>query len=97
MMLLAVLVTKAVLELSLMFMLGRLVLGWLAGPGRVGNVVWQLLDVAARPAMWLTRRALTLPDRHVPSATLVWLLVSWLAAVGLKITWCLRAGVNVCT
>lgn len=99
MMLFPVIVAKALVELSLMFILGRLALGCLAGSARTNNVVWQLLDVAARPALWLTRCAMpqALPDRHIPWAAVVWLLVAWLAAVGLKIGWCLRSVVNVCT
>jgi hypothetical protein len=74
------------------------VLGWLAGPSRGGNVVWQLLDVVARPALWLTRRVMPLRvlDRHIPWVASLWLLVAWLVAVRLKIGWCLQSGVNVC-
>lgn len=99
MMLLPVIVTKALIELSLMFMVGRIALGWLAGPGCSHNVVWQVLDVAAGPALWLTRRAMPhwLPERHIPGVTVVWLLVAWLAILGLKVAWCFRSGINVCT
>ena len=50
-MLLTVVILKSLIELSLMFIVGRFVLGLLAGAKRQTNVFWQLLDVAAKPAL----------------------------------------------
>ncbi|MEY3061111.1 MAG: hypothetical protein RI994_363 [Pseudomonadota bacterium] len=55
-MLLAVVIAKSLIELSLMFIVGRFLLGLLAGPNRDNNVFWQLLDVASKPALWITRK-----------------------------------------
>ena len=52
-MLLAVVIAKSLIELSLMFIVARFVLGLLAGAKRDNNVFWQLLDVASKPALWL--------------------------------------------
>src|SRR3990167_10817510 len=56
-MLLTVVILKSLIELSLMFIVGRFLLGLLAGAKRHTNVFWQMLDVAAKPCLWLTRRA----------------------------------------
>ena len=86
----AVLVLKSLLELSLMAIAGRFVLGLMAGANRRGNIFWQLLDIAARPALGLTR--LVSPqfvlDRHIPLAAASWLLVAWVFVVTLKIDLC---------
>jgi tetratricopeptide (TPR) repeat protein len=55
-MLLAVVIAKSLIELSLMFIVGRFLLGLMAGPKRDQNVFWQLLDVASKPALWITRK-----------------------------------------
>ena len=73
-MLLAVVIAKSLIELSLMFIAGRFFLGLLAGPNRDNNVFWQLLDVASKPTLWLTRKIsprpvsythLTLPTKRI--------------------------------
>jgi hypothetical protein len=97
-MLLLVVILKGGVELSLMFIAGRAVLGLLAGAGRQGNVFWQILDIAARPALWLTRRVspkLVL-DRHIPLAATSWLLVAWVLLAALKVERCLALGPAVC-
>lgn len=97
-MLLLVVILKGAVELSLMFIVGRALLGLLAGAGRQRNVFWQILDIAARPALWLTRRLspkLVL-DRHVPLAAASWLLVAWVLLVSLKVERCLALGPAAC-
>ena len=89
---------KTLIELSILFLLGRSVLGFLAGARRHGNVFWQVLDVAARPVLWLTRRIsppLVL-DRHIPLAALSLLLLAWLLVTLFKIRLCLSWGVAAC-
>lgn len=89
-MLLAVLVLKSLLELSLMAIAGRFVLGLMAGAQRRGNLFWQVLDIAARPALGLTRRVSPsfVLDRHIPLAAASWLLVAWVLMLALKIELC---------
>ena len=97
-MLLVVVILKSLIELSLMFIVARFLLGLLAGAKRSTNVFWQLLDVAAKPALWLTRlvspRAIL--DQHIPLAAASWLLVAWVLAVKVKFDLCLQMGVGAC-
>lgn len=97
-MLLIVVITKSLIELSLMFIVARFVLGLLAGAKRNTNVFWQLLDVAAKPALWLTRRVSPrlILDQHIPLATASWLLVAWVLVVKLKIDLCMQLGASAC-
>jgi len=97
-MLLTVVIAKSLIELSLMFIVARFILGLLAGAKRQTNVFWQLLDVAARPALWLTRRISPrlILDQHIPLAAASWLTVAWVLVVKLKIDVCLQLGVAAC-
>ncbi len=97
-MLLAVVIAKSLIELSLMFIVGRFLLGLLAGAKRDQNVFWQLLDVASKPALWITRKISPklILDQHIPLATSSWLLIAWVLMVQLKIDMCLELGVTTC-
>lgn len=81
-----------------MFIVGRFVLGLLAGAKRESNVFWQLLDVAAKPALWVTRKLSPklILDQHIPLATASWLLIAWILVVKAKIDLCLQAGAASC-
>ena len=50
-MFLAIVILKSLIELSLMFVVGRFILGLLAGVKRQTNVFWQLFDVASKPSL----------------------------------------------
>ena len=97
-MLLAVVIAKSLIELSLMFIAGRFLLGLLAGPNRDNNVFWQILDVASKPVLWITRRISPklILDQHIPLATSSWLIMAWVMAVQLKIDMCLEMGIASC-
>lgn len=97
-MLLTVVILKSLIELSLMFIVARFILGLLAGAKRHTNVFWQLLDVAAKPALWITRRVSPklILDQHIPLAAVSWLLVAWVLVVKLKIDLCLQMGALAC-
>jgi hypothetical protein len=97
-MLLAVVIVKSLIELSLMFIIGRFLLGLLAGPNRDNNVFWQLLDVASKPALWITRKCSPrlILDQHIPLATSSWLIIAWVLVVQLKIDMCLEMGIATC-
>lgn len=97
-MLLAVVIAKSLIELSLMFIVARFILGLLAGARRSTNVFWQLLDIAARPALWITRRVSPklILDQHIPLAAASWLLIAWVVVVKIKIDLCFQAGVAAC-
>lgn len=97
-MLLAVVIVKSLIELSFMFIVGRFFLGLLAGSKRDRNVFWQLLDVASKPALWITRKISPklIVDQHIPLATSSWLLISWVLVVQFKIELCLEMGIASC-
>jgi hypothetical protein len=97
-MLLAIVIAKSLIELSLMFIVGRFLLGLLAGPNRDSNVFLQLLDVASKPALWITRRLSPrlILDQHIPLATSSWLIIAWVVVVQMKIEMCLELGISTC-
>lgn len=97
-MLLVVVILKSLIELSLMFIAGRFLLGLLAGAKRQTNIFWQMLDIASKPALWLTR-ALSpklILDQHIPLAAASWLLVAWVLAVKTKVDLCIQATGSLC-
>ena len=95
---LAIVILKSLIELSLMFVVGRFILGLLAGAKRQTNVFWQLLDVASKPSLWLTRRfsPKLILDQHIPLAAVSWLIIAWVLVVMLKIDLCLQVGAAAC-
>ena len=97
-MLLTVVILKSLVELSLMFIVGRFILGLLAGAKRQTNVFWQLLDVAAKPSLWVTRKLSPklILDQHIPLAAASWLVVAWVLVVKLKIDLCMQLGAASC-
>jgi hypothetical protein len=97
-MLLLVVILKSLIELSLMFIIGRFLLGLLAGAKRSTNVFWQLLDVASKPVLWITRRVSPklILDQHIPLAAASWLLIAWVLVVKVKIDLCLQMGTTAC-
>ena len=97
-MFLAIVILKSLIELSLMFVVGRFILGLLAGAKRQTNVFWQLLDVASKPSLWLTRRVSPklILDQHIPLAAVSWLIIAWVLVVMLKIDLCLQVGAEAC-
>jgi hypothetical protein len=97
-MFLAIVILKSLIELSLMFVVGRFILGLLAGAKRQTNVFWQLLDVASKPSLWLTRRVSPklILDQHIPLAAVSWLIIAWVLVVMVKIDLCLQIGAAAC-
>ncbi len=97
-MLLAVVIAKSLIELSLMFIIGRFLLGLLAGSTRDNNVCWRLLEVASNPALWITLKVSPklILDQHIPLATSSWLIIAWVLVVQLKIELCLEMGIATC-
>jgi hypothetical protein len=97
-MILSIVILKSLIELSLMFLVGRFLLGLLVGSKRQSNVFWQLLDVASKPALWLTRRVSPklILDQHIPLAAGSWLIIAWVLVVMAKIDLCLQVGAAAC-
>ena len=97
-MLLAVVILKSLIELSLMFIVGRFILGLLAGAKKSTNIFWQLLDIAAKPALYITRKLSPklILDQHIPLAAASWLVIAWVFVVKQKIELCVQAGASIC-
>jgi uncharacterized protein YggT (Ycf19 family) len=97
-MLLVVIAIKLVAEVALLALLGRAVLGLLAGSSRQANPFFQLLDAMARPFLAVVRRVTprVVIDRHVPLAAGVLLALVWVLATLAKINLCLQLGVQAC-
>ena len=99
---LTLVVVKSLIDFAVMFIVGRAVLGFLVGSKRIQHVFWQILDIAARPALAFTRAVSpkVVLDRHIPLATLAWLLVAWFVVLKMKIETCLwyslAHGLNSC-
>ena len=89
---------KLIAEIALMAMLGRWLLGLLAGAKKDTNFFYQILQVVVRPFISLTR--LLTPnlvlDRHVPLGAFLMLSFVWLGATLFKIQLCLQLGMTQC-
>ena len=81
-----------------MALLGRWVLGLLAGQKRESNLFYQILDMAARPFVWAARRISprVVLDRHVPLVAFCLLAVTWLLVTFWRIQICIEMGVHLC-
>ncbi len=97
-MLTTLVLVKLVVEIALMCLLGRWVLGLIAGARREENLFYQLLDMAVRPfvaaARFITPRAVI--DRHVPLVAFLLLGFTWLAVTIWRIQVCIEIGVHLC-
>lgn len=97
-MLTSLVLVKLVAEIALMCLLGRWVLGLLAGGRREQNLFYQLLDMAVRPfvlvARFITPRAVL--DRHVPLVAFLLLAFTWLAVTVWRIQVCVEIGIHLC-
>jgi hypothetical protein len=89
---------KLVAEIALLALLGRFLLGLLAGAKREGNFFYKILETMTQPFIRGTRlitpRAVL--DRHLPLATFVLMLTVWLVATLVKVETCLRIGIEQC-
>lgn len=97
-MLLLVSAIKLVAEIALLALVGRFILGLLAGARRASNPFYGVLDVLVRPFISLTRRITPrfVLDQHVPLATFFLLLLVWFLATAYKINLCVQIGIQAC-
>ena len=89
---------KLIAEIALMALLGRWLLGLLAGSKKDNNFFYQILQVVVRPFISLTRLltpSLVL-DRHVPLGAFLMLVFVWFGATLFKIQLCVELGVEQC-
>ncbi len=91
-------ILKAVTELALMALVGRFIVGLLAGGNRENNIFWRLLDIIARPplklARWISPKIVL--DRHIPLAAFFLTCFIWLIALQAKVAACVEAGMAAC-
>lgn len=97
-MLFVVTAIKLLAEIALLSLVGRFVLGLLAGAKREQNLFYQLLGFVTRPAEKLVRAISpkAILDRHIPLATGAFLLSLWFISTLMKVQECLRVGVEQC-
>ncbi len=97
-MLTALILVKLIAEIALMALLGRFVLGLLAGARREQNLFWQILDMAVRPFIWSARRITPrlVLDRHVPLVAFLLLAITWIIVTVWRIQVCVQIGVHLC-
>ncbi len=97
-MLTALVLVKLIAEIALMALLGRWVLGLLAGQKREQNLFYQILDMAVRPFVWSARRIAprVVLDRHVPLVAFCLLSVTWVVVPFWRIQICVEIGVHLC-
>lgn len=97
-MLTALILVKLILEIALMALFGRWVLGLLAGARKDKNLFWQILDIMCRPFIVVAR--LISPrqviDRHVPLVAFLLLGFAWFGVTILKVQTCVQIGVHLC-
>jgi hypothetical protein len=81
--LLAIVVVKALAELTGMFLLGRGALYVLAGQKRETNLFYQILCVVTNPMIRLARQITprVIIDRHIPYVAFIVILWIWIATV----------------
>ena len=97
-MLTALVIVKLVAEIALMALLGRWVLGLLAGQKREQNLFYQILDIMVRPFVWSARRIAprAVLDRHVPLVAFCLLGFTWVLATFWRIQICVEIGIDQC-
>ena len=97
-MLTALVIVKLVAEIALMALLGRWVLGLLAGQKREQNLFYQILDIMARPFVWSARRIAPrmILDRHVPLVAFCLVGLTWLGVTLSRIQNCVEMAVHLC-
>ena len=97
-MLLLVTSIKLVAEVALMALIGRWVLGMLAGSGRELNPFYRVLDILARPFLRVARGLAPrqVLDRHLPLVAVLLLSFTWLLALAGKFRLCLTLGMAAC-
>lgn len=92
---------KLVAEVALMALLGRWLLGWLAGDARERNFAWGVLNAVCQPPLRLAQALLrsARPGPGAQALAFAGLLAAWLAATAWKVQIvraCVAAGKALC-
>jgi hypothetical protein len=91
-------ITKLLVEIAALALVGQWILGALIGPKREHNGVYQLLQTVASPALRVAEclsPAWVLPQ-HRPLVAAALLLVAWVGLTLTKVVHCLNVGLAQC-
>ena len=91
-------IVKLLCEIALLALVGRWVLGILAGQNKESNFFYKTLEVITKPftkaARFITPKAVI--DRHVPLVAFLLTSFIWVVAVIEKVRICTEIGVQLC-
>lgn len=91
-------ITKLLVEIAALALLGQWILGLLIGHKRQHNGVYQLLQTVASPAMrvadWLSPAWVL--SQHRPLVAAALLLMAWLGLTLIKVVHCVKVGMTQC-
>ena len=97
-MLLAVSIVKLLCEIALLGLVGRGLLGMLAGEKKEANFFYKALEAMTRPfvaaARFITPKAII--DRHVPFVAFLLVGFIWVVALIEKVRICTQIGIALC-
>lgn len=83
-------VMRALVEVSLLFLIGQGLLALLAGPRRHTNTIYQLFVIVTRPVLRLARKVSPpqIIDKHLPFVAFFILFWLWIGLAYLKRAYC---------
>lgn len=83
-------VLRALVEVSLLFLLGQGILALLAGPRRHTNTVYQLFIIVTRPVLRAVRKISPpqIIDKHLPFVAFFILFWLWIGLAYMKRAYC---------
>ncbi|MBE2264144.1 MAG: hypothetical protein IAE92_15465 [Burkholderiaceae bacterium] len=89
---------KLIAEIALMALVGRWLVGLMAGAQRQKNPFYQLFEIVGRPfvtlARFITPRVVL--ERHLPLVAFLLLAMVWLTVTIGRIGYCLQIGIHQC-
>jgi hypothetical protein len=83
-------VLRALVEISMLFLLGQGVLALLAGSRRHSNTIYQLFVIVTKPVLQVTRKISPpqIIDKHLPFVSFFILFWLWIGLAYLKRAYC---------
>lgn len=83
-------VLRALVEVSMLFLLGQGILALLAGSRRHGNTIYQLFLIVTRPVLKAVRKISPpqIIDKHLPFVAFFFLFWMWIGLAWLKRLYC---------
>jgi hypothetical protein len=83
-------VLRALVEVSLLFLLGQGILALLAGPRRHSNTIYQLFMIVTKPVLTVVRKISPpqIIDKHLPFVAFFIMFWLWIGLAYLKQAYC---------